>query len=99
MKQIRSNSEMPKTEHYAIIIFKTERVFVPGDERSRTAPGHGYPERTDEFDTFEYWVSIDKDDWTKKLGELWAKEPMRKDISAFHVQSVAQPRLTLSIQE
>jgi len=24
-------------------------VYIPGDERSRTNPGHGYPERTEQY--------------------------------------------------
>lgn len=35
---------IPTTEHYAIIT--TDTYTIPGDERSRTHPGHGYPEHT-----------------------------------------------------
>jgi hypothetical protein len=31
-------------EHYAILEFITEYIHTPGDERSKTNPGHGYPE-------------------------------------------------------
>ena len=31
---------------YAALV--TERITIPGDERSRTHPGHGYPEYTRE---------------------------------------------------
>lgn len=54
----------PKTI-YAVVY--TESVFIPGDERSRTNPGHGYPETTNhyevfqEFDTEEKWLA-----WIKK---------------------------------
>lgn len=29
---------------------------VPGDERSRIAPGHGYPEHTEHYATYEAFV-------------------------------------------
>ena len=59
MKWIHSKSEAPKGPHFAIIEFTT--VFIPGDERSRTNPGHGYPDSTEHkcdyivFDTEEDW--------------------------------------------
>lgn len=37
---------IPDTEHYAVI--ETSFITIPGDERSRTHPGHGYPEHTEE---------------------------------------------------
>lgn len=30
-------------EHFSILVYKTSSTYVPGDERSRTNPGHGYP--------------------------------------------------------
>lgn len=49
---------------YAAIV--TDSIWVPGDERSRTNPGHGYPEHTvdnivmHEFasiEELEFWVA------------------------------------------
>lgn len=40
-KHCYSPSDIPKKEHWAILDFVT--VHIPGDERSRTNPGHGYP--------------------------------------------------------
>jgi hypothetical protein len=31
------------------VILAEQVIHVPGDERSRQAPGHGYPEHTDEY--------------------------------------------------
>jgi hypothetical protein len=44
MKYIKNTSEIPTTPHLAVIY--TETYTIPGDERSRTNPGHGYPEST-----------------------------------------------------
>jgi hypothetical protein len=38
---VSSKSQMPTKEHWAIIEYS--HIYVPGDERSRTHPGHGYP--------------------------------------------------------
>lgn len=40
-KYINRLSEIPTKEHLAILIQET--ISIPGDERSRTNPGHGYP--------------------------------------------------------
>lgn len=35
---------IPYLDHYAVIT--TNTTIIPGDERSRTNPGHGYPEHS-----------------------------------------------------
>lgn len=37
-------ADLPSGEFYAILY--PESITIPGDERSRTNPGHGYPEHT-----------------------------------------------------
>lgn len=34
-------SKVPQSPHFQILVFGS--IYVPGDERSRTNPGHGYP--------------------------------------------------------
>jgi hypothetical protein len=46
-KFVHKASDIPNEEHWAII--KTDGVYIPGDERSRTNPGHGYPAETRNF--------------------------------------------------
>lgn len=58
-----SFSKVPSTRHYAII---TEvNVTIPGDERSRTHPGHGYPEETRTYTQYEAFT--DKEKWLNKI--------------------------------
>ncbi len=45
-------------EHFAII--STSRIYVPGDERSRTNPGHGYPEHYEDTIQYEAFDSEEK---------------------------------------
>jgi hypothetical protein len=45
-----SLSQIPVVPHFAIL--RTTSVTIPGDERSRTNPGHGYPESAETFITY-----------------------------------------------
>ena len=45
-----SFSSIPDYEHYALI--ESSSIHIPGDERSRTNPGHGYPDHTVENITY-----------------------------------------------
>lgn len=67
MKTAKAPSDIPSGHHYAILVFKSQSVFIPGDERSRTHPGHGYPERTENYDTFEYHFTEDKEEWVNEI--------------------------------
>jgi hypothetical protein len=42
---------IPQHEHFAVVW--SDSIFVPGDERSRTNPGHGYP---DSYETRQVYV-------------------------------------------
>jgi hypothetical protein len=49
--------KIPDYEHYAIITF--DQQIVPGDQRSKESPGHGYPEHTIELMEYEPHRNID----------------------------------------
>jgi hypothetical protein len=59
MKRVKCLSEVPKTPHWAIFEFST--ITIPGDERSRTNPGHGYPESTET--TVNYTCFTSEEEW------------------------------------
>jgi hypothetical protein len=50
--------KIPDCEHWAIIT--TTSTYVPGDERSRTNPGHGYPEHTVESINYDAYTDYAK---------------------------------------
>jgi hypothetical protein len=50
-KFVSKPGDMPAGQHYVILRFST--VYIPGDERSRTNPGHGYPEHSETTVTYE----------------------------------------------
>lgn len=54
-KYVSQVSDIPETEHWAIV--KTDGVYIPGDERSRTNPGHGYPAEIRNFLSYEVYFT------------------------------------------
>lgn len=64
MKSVKSSSDLqPGTTAYAILTFST--VYIPGDERSRTNPGHGYPASTET--TSALYVCKDEEEWLSEI--------------------------------
>lgn len=85
-KYCHSNKDVPKTKHYAIITFGT--YTVPGDERSRTNPGHGYPEHTEH--TADYVAYEDRAEWEKEVSRLTLDTGFgRRDFVALIVEPVS----------
>jgi len=74
MKWCHSVTDIPKGPHYAIL--EKRSISIPGDERSRTHPGHGYPASTEEvwdyivFPTREEWVAEVK----KRAGQVFGSK-------------------------
>ena len=60
---VHQYSDFPEGDHYAIIEFGT--IYIPGDERSRTNPGHGYPASTEKI--VRYVVFETKEEWEKEI--------------------------------
>lgn len=50
----RAVADLPPGEHWAILEFGS--ITIPGDERSRQAPGHGYPEHTETTLSYEFFT-------------------------------------------
>lgn len=48
--------KIPKTEHWAVLI--NVSTTIPGDARSRSNPGHGYPEHTIDSINYEAYTDI-----------------------------------------
>jgi hypothetical protein len=78
-------SDLPSKKYFAIL--QTTSVYIPGDERSRTNPGHGYPGGTEThwsimtFETREEWVK-EIQDLTKdnKIFQAIEASPARVDV-------------------
>jgi hypothetical protein len=68
-KYARTSQDIPE-EHYAILVFSS--VHIPGDERSRTCPGHGYPAHNEQV--CQYLVFESKEAWEKEIAERTLKQ-------------------------
>lgn len=85
MKYIRSLNDVPKEPHY--VILKIDSVHIPGDERSRTHPGHGYPASTEHHP--EMRVTTNKAHWEKEIAEELQSDPQQQKFIAYFVPSLA----------
>lgn len=56
-------SEFPLAPYW--VIFTRSSRHVPGDERSRTAPGHGYPDHYEEYTNVQTFT--DKSAWERAV--------------------------------
>ncbi|CAB4196705.1 hypothetical protein UFOVP1290_225 [uncultured Caudovirales phage] len=63
MKQVKSPSDVPDGNHFAVMTYKKSSRYVEGDERSRTHPGHGYPAYCEEVFTISHYVTTSKDEF------------------------------------
>ena len=76
---VQSLDKLPAGAHW--VIFEGGSVHVEGDERSRTAPGHGYPAHTVSYLTYvayteeKHWLAeIEK---REKAKPTWHREEYR----------------------
>lgn len=65
-KTVRSPEDIPVGKHWAIMTFGS--ITIPGDERSRTNPGHGYPESTETTTSYRYFDN--EAEWLKEIERL-----------------------------
>lgn len=83
-------SQLPATTHY--VALQETSIHIPGDERSRTNPGHGYPESTEHhlsyiaFDSradMEAWVSEQEAaKWGKRDYRIIEVKPLAVKVTA-----------------
>ncbi len=55
---VSTKDKFPSAPHWAILKFST--THVPGDERSRTNPGHGYPAHTENNVDYQAYYTEEK---------------------------------------
>lgn len=86
-------NEIPTGRHYAIVTQK--RITIPGDKRSREAPGHGYPEHDENFIVYESFTS--REAWISKIKEYETTGYSKTNYRAFVVEPVGI-KLTIGIE-
>lgn len=97
MKRIQGVGDFLAGHHFLIIISKTESIFIPGDERSRTNPGHGYPERTETVHSFEMIACTNETELKEQLERLYKQDRTRMDIVVLNVAGVVKTTATIQV--
>lgn len=95
---VTSPSDIPDEPHYVII--EGASVYIPGDERSRTNPGHGYPASTEHF--IRYIIFSSKEEWEseiqRRLSSKWEHDKNFRAVyvSPARVQTSVQVSVSVS---
>ena len=87
MNKVRTPIDIPEGPHYAVLVYSTHSTHIPGDQRSRDAPGHGYPAHTETSNTVEHWVTLSPTALGEKIEQL-SETPKYQDKPVFVVLKV-----------
>lgn len=90
----RAAKDFPPPSFYLVIVFKRETVVIPGDERSRTAPGHGYPEEHRQFETPEIYTYDTEESLEADVKRLYSHQ---HDIAVMHVDATYNVEAALRV--
>lgn len=95
-KYCSTPADVPEGEHWAIL--EGTSINIPGDKRSRTNPGHGYPETTENHITYRAFT--DKAAFEAELRRMYEQRRTTAPIfKAIHVLGVLQAEVTISFKE
>lgn len=86
MAYVSKLTDIPKGEHYVIV--EMTGVHIPGDERSRTNPGHGYGERTEHYTQMQVFTS--EEEWAGRIAALIERDPKGEKFVAYKVPALAK---------
>lgn len=76
MKRIKQAQDMPADTTHVLLVFKQRTIAHEGDERSRTAPGHGYAAWDETVNICEVYArQCDEADFQYEVEALYAKSP------------------------
>lgn len=90
MPMISGLEDIPNGEHWAII--RQMKSIIPGDERSRTSPGHGYPESVETH--FFYEVFTSEETFRNKLLSAFMRN---EDVRGIHVTATYSKKVTYEV--
>lgn len=93
---VSKKEHAPKVEHWAIFKFST--IHIPGDERSRTNPGHGYPASDEPVINYEAY--LDRAEWEKEVQHLESLVFGDKNYFAVKITpAVITTKVTIEVKE
>jgi hypothetical protein len=94
-KFITDTDELPKGEHWVILQGMT--MTIPGDERSRTCPGHGYPEHSEKYMVYESFTN--KEEFEAELKRRLTGKYQAQNIRGIHVQGIYEIVTEIHLKE
>jgi len=86
-------NHLPNEEFYAILY--PDSITIPGDERSRTNPGHGYPEHT--VNNWRMEVYPTKEEWEAEIRKQSERKYNQKFKAIRAVPAVITTEIKLNI--
>jgi hypothetical protein len=86
--------DVPKVDHYALLT--GDSVFIPGDERSRTNPGHGYGERTENYLNYHWF--LDREEWEKEITERATSRYVSPAVAIFVSPAKVQTTVSVAVK-
>lgn len=90
---VKHSEQLPAGEHWAILEYLS--ITIPGDLRSQTNPGHGYPEHSEE--SVSYTAYTDKAEFEAELKRRLTS-PYGVKVSGIHVSGVYSTRTEIVIE-
>ena len=90
---IHKPSEVPTQPHFAI--FEANSIHVPGDERSRQYPGHGYPASTEYF--LSYIAFDTKEEWEADIQERSSRKNGDAFIAVHIIPAKIETKIVVSV--
>ena len=81
-------SDFPVDEDVLFAILTPRSIHIPGDERSRTNPGHGYPAHTERFWDIELYS--DEENWKGDIVNLTRRRVDFKAVRMFPAKVVTE---------
>jgi hypothetical protein len=92
-KYVHSAADLPPGIHYVILVFSS--IWIPGDERSRTNPGHGYPEHTQS--TLDCIAFPTKEEWLKEIENRTKSDNLSYNTSKWVPLVVQRPEIKSTV--
>lgn len=87
--------DIPTGAHWAIL--RSSAIHIPADERSKTNPGHGYPERNEPYITYQVFTS--EDEFRTALAIILNGKYGDKTAKGIHVTATYSGRVTVAIED
>jgi hypothetical protein len=85
--------DIPKVPHF--VIMSGTSVTIPGDERSRTNPGHGYPESTNHYLDYEAYLTEEK--WKEQIAYLVKEHRRFKAFKVFPAEIKTEVNVEIKV--